>query len=530
MKPAPLFFCLLAGAACNAKPARQAQHVPPSVLLVTIDTLRADRLGAYGDGRARTPNLDSLARAGARFAHAFAAAPVTLPSHASLLTGLLPPEHGVRGNGVFRLGPRSRTLAEALKARGYATGAFVAAAPLNHRYGLGRGFDAYDDAFLRRGGTHFELAERPAADVTAAALAWLSAQRSPVFLWVHYFDPHHPYDPPAAFRGDDPYRGEIASVDASFGGLLSAWDARAQEGGSIVAVTADHGEAFGEHREESHSLFVYDTTLHVPLLVRAAGVAAGTVIERSIATTDLAATLLQLANAGAPLPGHDLFAPGGAAAGTPLYAETLAPRLDFGWSDLRAWRDGRYKFIRAPRPELYDVAADPGEAHDLAASEPETARRLSRALEDYLAKSGDAQTLARADPAESEALRSLGYVQGPGGRGSGADPKDKVDIALAISRAGGPFANDAEMLAAYRKLVRLDPRQPAPQPAPCRRPVALGRRGRRDSLLRARHARGSAQRRCVRRPWHGARAPWPDAGGARGVRGRSAGRSAERPG
>jgi len=448
---------LLAGAACARAPSRPA--TPPSVLLVTVDTLRADRVGAYGDALARTPHADALARGGVLFEAAYSPAPITLPAHVSILTGLLPPAHGVRGNGAFALGAGPTTLAEAMRARGYATGAFIGGFPLSRRFGLGRGFDHYDDTVEKAPGVHYEFAERRAAAVVDAARAWLGAHPAPVFVWVHLFDPHAPYDPPPAFAGLDPYRGEVASADAAVGVLLAAWDAR--PGPSVVAFTADHGEAFGEHREESHSLFVYDTTLHVPLILRGPGLPPGRRIKEAVGLTDLAATLLDLAGgAGPTVPGRSLL---GALRGplhSHLYAETLAPRLDFGWSDLRAWREGRYKYIRAPRPELYDVDADPGETEDLVSRQPDVARRMAAALDAALAALGDSETTRAVDPDVAERLRALGYALGPGGRGSGADPKDEIEVAHRLARATGPFPTFEAAAREYKEIAELDPPNP----------------------------------------------------------------------
>jgi choline-sulfatase len=442
---------------------------PPSVLLITVDTLRADRVGAYGDTLARTPSMDALARAGVTFARAFTPAPLTLPAHATLMTGLLPPQHGVRGNGGFALGPDHATLAEALRARGVRTAAFVGGFPLERRFGLARGFDHYDDAFDRAEGIHFDFAERRADRVVEAAQTWLAGQPGPVFVWVHVFDPHAPYDPPPDFRGaPDPYRGEIAFTDLSLGRLLAAWDAR--PGPSFVALTADHGEAFGEHGEESHSLFVYDTTLRVPLVVRGPGLRAGRRVEAAVGLADLAATIVARVDGGAHLrgspppprlPGRDLLeARDTPHSSKPLYAETLSPRLDFGWSDLRALRDGRYKYVRAPRPELYDVEADPNETVDLSAREPAVRERLSRSLEAMLQRLGDEHALRGPDPEAEERLRSLGYAQGPGGGSSATDPKDKLDVALRIAKATGPFSSHEEAARVYRDIATRDPDNP----------------------------------------------------------------------
>jgi arylsulfatase A-like enzyme len=430
------------------------------VLLVTIDTLRADRLGAYGDVRARTPILDGLAREGAVFERAYTPVPITLPAHVSLMTGLLPPAHGVRGNGAFALGPGIPTLAEALRASGRRTAAFIGGFPLVRRFGLARGFDEYDDAMSKAPGVNYDFAERRARDVVDAARRWLSANEGRVFVWVHLFDPHAPYDPPAEFRTDDLYRDEIAGVDAALGALLSAWDAR--PGGSVVVVTSDHGEAFGEHGEWSHSLFVYDTTLHVPLIVRGPGFAQGTRTRTTVGLTDVGATILEgLEVRDVAFPGVTLSrAIGPEGHDRALYAETLAPRLEFGWSDLRAWREGGRKWIRAPKPELYELEADPKEARNRAAEDPVRSRALDTALSRALSATGEKNAGRAPDTESAERLRSLGYVQGPGGRGSGADPKDRVEVARRIASASGPFAGWAEAIGEYRILLGLDPGNP----------------------------------------------------------------------
>jgi Flp pilus assembly protein TadD len=299
--------------------------------------------------------------------------------------------------------------------------------------------------------------------VVDAALAWLAGRSGAVFVWVHLYDPHAPYDPPAGFRDLDPYRGEVAFADAQLGRLLTAWDARAAPG--VTAVASDHGEAFGEHAEESHGLFVYDTTLRVPLLLRGAGIPAGRRVGAPVGLADIAATLADLAGAGFPQ-GKSLArfwrrdGKGPAAEENALYAETLAPRLDFGWSELRAWREGRYKYVRAPRAELYDVEADPDESRDLKALQPAVAERLAGRLEAALGRMGDVESRRAPDAEAAERLRALGYVQGPGGRGSAADPKDRVELARLIARATGPFRGPAEVSAVYADLARRDPQNP----------------------------------------------------------------------
>jgi choline-sulfatase len=389
--------------------------------------------------------------------------PLTLPAHASILTGLLPPQHGVRGNGSFALSASPRTLAEALRAHGLATAAFVGAFPLAHRFGLDRGFDVYDDAFERAPGLHFEFPERRADRVVDAALAWLGRTPGPAFLWVHFYDPHAPYDPPEAFREADAYRGEVAFADAMLGRLLEAWERR--PGPSVVAVTSDHGEAFGEHGEVSHGLFVYDTTLHVPLVLRGAGLAAARRVAERVGIVDLAATLADLVGA-ERLPGRSLkpfLVPGQKAATgaeAPLYAETLAPRLDFGWSELRSWREHGLKYVEAPRRELYDLDSDPEESTNLADTRGDAAGRLAAALGAELRRLGDVESTRPPDPEAAERLRALGYAQGFSGRGSAVDPKDRVEVARLIAQATGPFAGPREVIAAYSNIARRDPGNP----------------------------------------------------------------------
>ena len=276
---------------------------------------------------------------------------------------------------------------------------------------------------------------------------------------MHLFDPHAPYDPPPAFRGPDPYRGEVAAVDAALGALMAAWSARPEP--SLVVLTADHGEAFGEHGEESHSLFVYDTTLRVPLVVRGPGWTAGRRVAAAASVSDIAATVVDAVGPGGPtLPGRPLRRLLDGALPEPLYAETLAPRLDFGWSDLRAWRDGRYKYIRAPRPELYDLDADPGETRNVAGAHGGVVARLSSDLDRALGAFGEAESRRAPDAETAERLRALGYVQGPQAAGSGADPKDMIDVALMIARAAGPFRDHAAAAAAYRPIAMRDPANP----------------------------------------------------------------------
>ena len=282
-----------------------------------------------------------------------------------------------------------------------------------------------------------------------------------MFLWVHLYDPHAPYDPPEGFRGADPYRGEIAFADAMLGRLLAAWDAR--PGRSVVAVTSDHGEAFGEHGEESHGLFVYDTTLRVPLVLRGAGLPAARRVAGRVSLADVAATLAQLAGAEA-LPGASLVpgaTQGSESPADSLYAETLAPRLDFGWSELRSLAAGSLQVHPGAAPRALRPRRRPRRRAATSRTRARRSRRrLSAALDATLRRFGEAESRRGPDPEAAERLRALGYVQGPEGRGSGADPKDRLEVARLIARAVGPFATPRELTLAYAEIARLDPANP----------------------------------------------------------------------
>ena len=436
---AALLACC-AGLAAGCGPARGARPSPPagapSVLLVSIDTLRSDRVGAYGAKYGATPVIDGLAAAGLRAEKAIAAAPLTLPSHATLLTGLYPPRHGVRHNGLFRLAAEHVTLAERFRDAGFATGAVVGAVVLDHRYGLDQGFASYDDRFGGEQASPTGYLERPAAEVTAAALRWLAGNEGPFFLFVHYYDPHASYSPPPAFAArfpNRPYEAEIASVDAALGTLLDGLRASGRLAHTVVAVTADHGESLGEHGERTHSYTLYDATLSVPLVFSGPGVPAGRTLPGVVSLASVAPTLLRLAGL-APLAdtdGEDLVARLDAKAPREegAYAETLATQLDHGWAPLHALRTAARHYVRAPRAELYDVAADPHELHNLLAAgpQPEVAA-LDGAIGGRLARAKPVHT-APLDDATKESLRVLGYaLPGAPVAETGLDPKDGLRL------------------------------------------------------------------------------------------------------
>jgi arylsulfatase A-like enzyme/Flp pilus assembly protein TadD len=434
-RAAALGLALLAAAACGGRDGAER------VVLVSIDTLRADALGSYGGNPEATPHLDALAARGTRFEHAISPAPLTLPSHATLLTGMDPPEHGVRHNSVYSLPQDVPTLAGALHAAGFATGASVGSFILDRRFGLARGFDHYDDAvgLGRSGRGAASIAERRADRVVDAALAWLAEAPPRFFLFVHFYDPHAGYRPPAPFDGrfaSNLYLGEVAFADAQLGRLLEAVAARFPGEDTLVVVTSDHGESRGEHGELSHSYTLYDATQRVPLLLAGPGVPSGRTLPALVRLADVAPTVVALAGA-PPLSGASgrslvpLLA-GEAEEPRSAHLETLATRLDFGWSPLLGVRTARHKYLRAPRPELYDLAADPGEERNLAESEPVLVAELDALVEAKLA-GHPALAPNLAPDAEARAqLEALGYVvPEPAGTGAGeltqiggTDPKD----------------------------------------------------------------------------------------------------------
>ena len=412
----------------------------PNVLLVTIDTLRADRLGCYGYGAAATPVLDALAARGVRFTTAVAHAPLTAPSHASILTGLLPLGHGVRDNGTFVLPPSPTTLAEVFRDAGYRTAAFVSGFPLDHRYGFARGFETYDDRLLRgRDSRRASYVERPAAAATRQAVDWIRAARAPWFVWVHYFDPHAPYEPPGdlavRFAGS-PYDGEIASVDRELGRLLAATEKGPSS--TVVLVTSDHGESLGEHGEATHGVFVYDSTLRVPWIMAGPGISRGRVSAVVARGIDVAPTLLDYAGLRVPrgMQGRPLrpAAEGREMEDAPAYAESLFCRLNLGWAELHAWRTARWKLVEAPRPELYDLDTDPGEGHDVSTAHADEAQALRSGLRRALeAHPPDASTVPTDEARER--LRALGYVGGTApARPTGRDPKDGIALVERLER------------------------------------------------------------------------------------------------
>ena len=449
----------------SSDPDASATRPPDTVVLVTIDTLRADRVGAYGWRGARTPALDGLAARGARFERAYATAPITLTSHASLLTGLYPPGHGARHNGVHA-NAGLVTLAAALRERGFATAAFVAAFPLDRRFGLDAGFDLYSDR-MPRGADGRPANERPGRAVVDEAIDWLGRVGGrPAFMWVHLFEPHAPYvgDAPATGAAtprsaSDRYDDEIARADTEVGRLLQALGPRRSS--SIIVLASDHGEAFGEHGEIGHSVFVYDTTLRVPLVIAGAGVPHARLVTDQVSLVDVFPTILELL--GAPkrdVDGASLMVAlqGKPLASRELYAESFAPLLDFGWSALRTVRTGNDKYIAAPRSELYDLAHDPGEERNLAPGEEARTVALAERVNKY---SGDElPPRAAVDRETAGRLQSLGYASGSGARAGHArpDPKDRRELAARIAQVTSGELEGVALRSALDAIVRDDPR------------------------------------------------------------------------
>src|SRR5260221_6308369 len=383
VRAACAFVALALGAACTRAPAPPAPPaVASSVLIVTIDTLRADRVGVYGATNVETPNIDRLAAEGVWAPQADVHVPLTRPSHVSLFTGRYPAEHGVRDNISPPLGADVPLLAERFQRAGFATGAFIASAVLDRQSGLARGFDLYSDRFEPG-------ADRKRGDVVAAeAIGWLQGKQK-FFVWVHLYDAHAPYVPPGAYAAryaGRPYDGTVAWSDEIVGRLIGALRNAGTLERTLVIVTSDHGEALGEHGEDVHGYFVYEATLRVPLVFRGPGVTPGTTLKGVVRTVDLYPTILDLTalSGGPPVTsGQSLAA---ALKGRPMkdeasFAESLVPLLHYGWSDLRAVRDGRWKYILAPKPELYDLENDPGELKNLVEADAAKASAMRAALE-----------------------------------------------------------------------------------------------------------------------------------------------------
>ena len=450
-----------------------------NLLLVSIDTLRADHLGCYGYAGAQTPRLDALARSGLRFARATTVVPLTLPAHTSLMTGTFPAWHGVRDNGGFYVGDDQNTLAETLREKGYRTGGFVSSFVLDGRWGIGQGFETYFDDFdLEKYGDKggMDAIQRPGSETVDRAVSWLGEDRDrPFFAWVHLYDPHTPYEAPEPFRSRFPatqvgaYDAEIAAADAQLGRLLDTLELQGRLADTLVVVTGDHGEMLGEHGEATHGFFIYDAATHIPVIVSGPGVPAREVVDQ-VRIVDLMPTSLELL--GLPIPstvqGTSLMP---LARGQRLsliaQSESWYPRYHYGWSELLSVQDERFHYIRAPRPELYDLQADAGELVDRAKEDAARLAALAKALDAHLQRTASATAAKGPQAVDSETeekLAALGYVGASGGgphlegRPRG-DPKDKIELYNLIKHASGASAEGRleEAIAKVKEALRADP-------------------------------------------------------------------------
>ena len=455
LKCLALFSALLAIAGCDlAGP-------PPNIILITLDTTRADHLGCYGSEIAATPHLDRFAETAILFENALTAVPITLPSHSTMMTGMTPLGHGVRNNGSFVLAPHLRTLAEILAEKGYTTAAFVSAFVLARQFGIDQGFRHYDDSLVN---------ERSAAETTNRALRWIrGGPDGPLFLWVHYFDPHTPWVPiepfASATRGD-PYDAEISAMDASLGDLLRALDEVGLTENAHILILGDHGEGLNDHEELEHGIFLYEEAVRIPFLWRTPGRHAPLQEPTLVGTVDILPTLLDLLGLAPPpdLEGLSLarlLADGAAPDRDGLYIESLFPYYNYEWSPLFAWRSATHKYIAAPRPELYDLTSDPHERTNLQATENKTAGQLARRLRNYrLLHETDEGTPEEGtlDPEVEERLKSLGYIWSAGQdrsipTDSLPDPKDLIQFHTHFERA--KQAMDAHEYQAATEAFRL---------------------------------------------------------------------------
>jgi arylsulfatase A-like enzyme/Tfp pilus assembly protein PilF len=458
----------------------------PNVVVITIDTLRADHVGCYGYKQIHTPNIDALAADGARFEHAYTAVPVTLPSHTVMFTGTYPMLSGMHDFAANKLNPTQSTLASVLKEHGYATAAVIGSAVLDSRFGLNRGFDFYYDHFdfNRLQESNLEEMERPGNLVADVTLDWLSKNYGQkFFLWMHLYDPHYPYRPPAPYAAeykDRPYDGEIAFADAQVGRLIRFLKSKSLYANTLIVLSGDHGESLGEHGEKAHGFFIYNATLHVPFIIHLPGAhlpgtSSPRVVSDLVSLADLMPTVLQTLKVNIPsqVQGRNLLPIINMKTkeqdqARSLYAETFLPRLHFNWSELRGVETANYHFIDAPKPELYDLTKDPGETQNLYPEKKAVAEEMRARLATLIRQYSAGQELAEKtglDPALMERLKSLGYAGFSGG-GSPTitdralpDPKDRVQVYELISDAmaesqHGDYPNSTDKL---NRALKSDP-------------------------------------------------------------------------
>jgi len=479
--------CLLL-AGCSKKPESTGEQEPKqtprrdvNVLLITIDTLRADYLSCYGRKTISTPHIDGLAARGVRCAQAIAQVPLTAPSHASILTGAYPQVHGVRDMGGFVLDGKIPTLATILAEAGFETAAFVGASVLSHHYGLNRGFATYSDSMRDEKKVSKKLpgvvAEVRGEIVTQRALEWLEKSSSKrFFLWIHYYDPHFPYDPPEPYRSRypaDPYGGEVAYADEQVGRVLEALAGRRLQDRTLTVLLADHGESLGEHGEYTHGVFLYDSTVHIPLIFAGPSLPAGRVVRQQVRSIDVLPTIADYLGlpSGDKAQGVSLMpaiAEGKSPRSNYCYMETLYPKTQMGWSELRGMRTDEWKLIVSPKPELYRFSDDSGETRNVVEKNPADADRLQKKVWEI---AGPPQGLRQlqlqpVDEEKRRELEALGYVS-PGRRTihvdmSGPDPKDRVAVLGVLERASNAMNHDRwkDAIPLLEKISREDAANP----------------------------------------------------------------------
>jgi choline-sulfatase len=421
----------------------------PNVILITIDTLRADYLSCNGSTKVQTPNIDRLAKNGLNFRRTTTPVPITLPAHSSILTSLYPHQHGVRDNGAYALASNQLTLAEILKRHGYSTAAFVGSFVLDHRFGLAQGFDFYEDQITNDPAQLENIdAERKGDEVVAAFTKWLEGYKrnNPIFVWIHLYDPHAPYEPPEPYRTkykQNLYAGEVAYADAMVGKILRLFEARAPATNSIIALVGDHGEGLGDHNELTHSVLIYNSTLSVPMMIYAPGrIKPGDSVDSLSRTIDLAPTMLDYLGIkdklGEGISWKSVVDQGASPPKLYAYSESLYAERNLGWSSLRGIEDEQYHYIEAPEPELYDLQKDPGELNNLVRSFPAVMRSLQGKLP---AKTNPKTSAQPVDEETKEKLESLGYVSGStaSSQSRKIDPKSKMPVVHKILAAINVF-------------------------------------------------------------------------------------------
>jgi len=488
-----LVVLLLAAPGCG-KRGGSARHPNAPVVIVSIDTLRSDHLPAYGYRNVETPALDAFRRDAILYERAYTHVPLTLPSHATIFTGLLPAEHGIHDNLGYTLAPSAGTLASQLKKAGYRTGGAVSAVVLSHLSGLSRGFDFWDDAVeVTEARKILSQVQRPGAATAASLESWISGvgAEGPLFAFLHLYEPHTPYEPPEPWKSRfaDPYDGEIATADAILGNFFGFLKKSGLYDRSLVLVLSDHGEGLGDHGEEEHGIFLYREALQVPLLVKLPGGAqGGGTVSTPVGLADVLPGVLSITGValpeGLPLQGRPFPIPGDPVApARRLFAETYYPRIHLGWSDLASLTDGRLHYIKAPRPEFYDLEKDPGEKTDLAAEKPEGFRSMKIEIEKIPRVFDRPRDV---DPEQAKKLASLGYLTGGSSQAAGPLPDPKDGLATLAGVREGFLAlkegRNAEAAATFRRLLDANPRMQDVWDAESR---ALFRLGRFDEALAA---------------------------------------------